>query len=388
MTLSRHEHDVVHPGTGNGLWISLDDGGSWRRLQSNLPHAPVHWLTIQERFDDLVVATYGRGFWILDDITPLRALAAGELDAFEFLPPRPAYRFQSREEPVSQPNDPAAGTNPEYGAVLHYHLAAEPEEDVKVEVRILRDGEEIAKLKDPPRTAGLHRVHWNLLYERSPEVKLRTRPDENPHVGFGEEGWRELADGGRVTLLAPPGTYEVELKVGEEKRTASLEVLKDPNSKASEADLTVQTSLLLTLRNLQTRVADLINDIERIRANIDTLAARLEAGEHEKAEELTTAAREVEERLKEVEGQFFDLRLTGAPQDSLRWKRLLYGQIANLAWMVGKGDYPPTDSQAAFALELAEQLEGHEAHFQEIRQAGLAELEEALRAAGVGAVVD
>ena len=86
---------MLYLGTENSLYASFNDGSDWIPLQTNLPHAPVHWLTIQEHFNDLVVGTYGRGFWILDDLTPLQQLtpevAAADAHLFE---PRRAYRFR------------------------------------------------------------------------------------------------------------------------------------------------------------------------------------------------------------------------------------------------------------------------------------------------------
>jgi len=86
---------LLYLGTENGLYVSFDDGGQWQPLQSGLPHAPVYGLAVQERFGDLVVATYGRGFWILDDLTPLRQFAGTAPKEAQLLPPRPTYRFRT-----------------------------------------------------------------------------------------------------------------------------------------------------------------------------------------------------------------------------------------------------------------------------------------------------
>ena len=119
---------LLYLGTENSLFVSFDDGGKWVPLQTNLPHAPVYWLTIQEHFNDLVVSTYGRGFWILDDITPLQQMTDEVLASLGHLfQPRPAYRFRNKEGRVSQPEDPGAGQNPDYGASIHYFLGEDVE---------------------------------------------------------------------------------------------------------------------------------------------------------------------------------------------------------------------------------------------------------------------
>ncbi len=116
---------LLYIGTENSLLASYNDGNDWVSLQGDLPHAPVSWLTVQPHFNDLVVATYGRGFWILDDITPIQQMSdevlASSVHLFE---PRPAYRFLSREGRSSQPGDPAAGENPDAGASINFFLGA------------------------------------------------------------------------------------------------------------------------------------------------------------------------------------------------------------------------------------------------------------------------
>jgi len=128
---------LLYLGTENGLYISFDDGKNWQPLESGLPHAPVYWITVQERFHDLVVATYGRGFWILDDLTPLQQFtpqisAAGA----HLFAPRDAYRFRNTIQPFSVNYDPAAGHNLPYGADINFYLKAKPGEKDRVRLTI------------------------------------------------------------------------------------------------------------------------------------------------------------------------------------------------------------------------------------------------------------
>ncbi|MDH5589524.1 MAG: sialidase, partial [Gemmatimonadota bacterium] len=126
---------LLYVGTENGLYASWDDGSSWHPLQGDLPHAPVHWLTVQPHFNDLVVSTYGRGFWILDDLSPVQQLDPGVLaSTVHLFRPRAAYRFLRREGAASQPADPAAGENPEYGATLDFYLAEAPADDATLTI--------------------------------------------------------------------------------------------------------------------------------------------------------------------------------------------------------------------------------------------------------------
>ena len=315
---------LLYLGTENAVWVSFDDGVHWRKMQGGLSSAPVHWLTIPEHMDDLVVATYGRGFWIVDDLTPLQNLQIEHLqgDAV-LLPPRPAYRFRSTEARASQPDDPVAGENPQYGASLHYVLppssgseadteTAEGKAPHDVQLRILDgDGKMVRELDDLPGEPGLHRVHWDLRSERTQQVKLRTRPLENPHVGLGDKGWRRLLDGGRMSVLMPPGTYTVELDVDGQTQQAPLEVRMDPRSAGREADIASQMEALWELHGLVDRAAAMINDLEWSRQGLQALRHQLDAS-GQGGPEVLEAVASLEDDLTEFEGVFFDLRMGGS----------------------------------------------------------------------------
>ncbi|HEU4996648.1 MAG TPA: glycosyl hydrolase, partial [Gemmatimonadaceae bacterium] len=123
---------LLYLGTEGGLYVSFNDGDSWQPLQNNLPRAPVYWIVVQPNYSDLVVATYGRGFWILDDITPLRTLASDVVtrDAHLFAP-RPVYRLHDTEQPFSVSYDPSAGFSPPYGTPINFYLKTGSDSTVK-----------------------------------------------------------------------------------------------------------------------------------------------------------------------------------------------------------------------------------------------------------------
>ncbi len=389
---------LLYLGTENALYVSFDDGRRWHPLRSGLPPAPVHWLVVEPRFHDLVVATYGRGFWILDDLTPLRQLDAGTLEREATLfAPRPAWRFRRREPAMSHPDDPAAGENPAYGAAIHFYRKPSPEtggaggtdggepEEEAVGLTI-RDGAGtvVRTLDEVPQTAGLHRVTWDLRYDETDEVKLRTPPAENPHVGLGDEGWRPLEDGGRLAVLAPPGTYTVELTVDDKTFTQALEVRKDPSSAGSEDDVRAQMEVVLDLRAMLDESAAILNEIEWARRQLADLAARLEG--RPELDEIRGPMAALEAGLAALEGRFFDLRLTGAMQDTLRWKRLLYARIHHLARVVGQTDFRPTDALLEVYRRLKEELADHQRRFAEL-EGEVATFNGLLRQAGIDPVM-
>ena len=208
---------LLYAGTENGMYVSFDDGENWQSLQMNLPHAPVYWIAVQEHFHDLVIGTYGRGFWILDDITPLRSLTPEVLNAdAQLFAPRPAYRFRAITAPATTYDDPTTGEDPPYGADINYFLKAAPSGAVQIAI-VDAKGQTVRRINGT-KNPGINRVFWDLRSEPSRGVELRTSPLYAPEILVGPDGVRRGAGGfgvggGRMVLLEPPGTYSVKLSV-------------------------------------------------------------------------------------------------------------------------------------------------------------------------------
>ena len=265
---------MLYLGTENSLYVSFNDGTNWLPLQTNLPHAPVHWLVIQEHFNDLVVGTHGRGFWILDDITPLQQLTPEVLNTdVHLLSPRPAYRFHSIQAPEYQRGDPSLGKNPPYGASINYYLKSA--ETAPVRITILDDQDQTVRTLNGTRNRGINRIYWDLRTELSKEPRLRTSPLLASWVKVGPRGWRPLPARGRMSILAPPGNYTVKLSVGDKEFRQQLIVKKDPNSEGSQEDIQAQIMLLREIQNSLTTVVDMINQLEWIRKQIYDLESLL-----------------------------------------------------------------------------------------------------------------
>lgn len=386
---------LLWAGTENGLWVSLDDGAVWRSFQSNLPHAPVHWLEIQPHFNDLVVATYGRGFWIADDVTAVQRLdRVGDADVHLFQP-RPAYRFLMRESPQSQPGDPGAGENPRYGASMHLWLSQVPESSLRARVldadgALIRDLGALGDLH-----TGINRFHWDLDEESSRTPRLRTQPEGHAHVEFNADGWRPLGEGGRVTPLAPPGLYTVEVSDGQTTWTTELEVRSDPTSEGTAADLQAQVEFLRSLRQTTDSVVTLVNEIEWTRASLALVESRMDDSEaaptrNADGVELQTEVSRISEALAALEGRLFDLRLTGglARQDTLRWPRRLYAKLTSLAGYMSGTDHPPTEQAVEVYQTYLSELDEISSGLQVLLTGDLARLSQALVAAGLGPITD
>ncbi len=361
-------------GTENAVHVSFDDGESFRPLQTNLPRAPVHWLTIQERFGDLVAATYGRGFWILDDMTPLREWTE-DPDGPQLFRPREAWRFRLRSAPMSQPEDPGAGQNPPYGATLHYRLAERGE----VSLEILDGDGELVRALDAPGGPGLHRVVWNLRNGATRQPRLRTPPRDSPNQVLPARGFRLLTESRPVATLMPPGDYAVRLTVGETTLEQPLAVRRDPRSPASDAEIQTQTGTLARIQAMVVEVGDMIEGVEWLRKQIAERRAIAQSAS------IRTTASEYESALMELEARFFELRLTGgeAAQDNLRWPRRLHAKLVSLHGYVGGSDHLPTDQHLEVLALYEEELAATRERFQQLSTGELDAFNAELGAAGL-----
>jgi photosystem II stability/assembly factor-like uncharacterized protein len=361
---------LLYLGTENSLYVSFNDGADWIPLQTNLPHAPVHWMVIPAHFNDLVVATYGRGIWIMDDITPLQQLTREVIrsDAHLFTP-RPAYRFRSVTRGQSCPNDQCMGQNPRYGASINYYLKSVPKGAVTVTI-LDEKGQPIRTIRGS-RMSGVNRVWWDLTYEPPRQPRLRTKPPGNPHVweekrfkSYTREEWMPLISwgirGGLSGPLAVPGTYTVKLSVDGQEFSQKLAVRKDPHTTGTLTDIQTQVKMALELRENINAVVDSINQIEWTRKQIYDLIALLKGNKG--AVQILEAAQELDKKITAVEGRFFQKILAEGDLKSFRAPVKLYSQLALLAGDVGSGsaDFPPTTQQVevheVLKKELAEAL--------------------------------
>jgi photosystem II stability/assembly factor-like uncharacterized protein len=375
---------LLYLGTENALYVSFDDGENWQSLQSNLPHAPVYWMVIQEAFNDLVVATYGRGFWILDDLTPLQQMSKSVFDSNAYLfAPGAAYRFRSGTVPFSQGDDPTAGQNPPYGAAISYYLKTAATGDVKIRIEDAQ-GQTVRTLTGT-KNVGVNRISWDLRGEPSREIRLRTSPAYAPEIRVGPEGWRPAPDGARMALLLPPGTYTVKLSAAGQELSQPLIVKKDPSSGASETDIKAQTEMLMDLRKDLESAADMVNQIEIIRSQLDSIRALIPASGD--GPPIKSAADDLDKKLIEVEENLIQRRLTGTGQDGVRWPAKFLSKMNYLAGGLSGSDFGPTTQQREVHAQFKEQLAAHHKRLDELMSKDLRAFNELLRERGMGNVI-
>jgi photosystem II stability/assembly factor-like uncharacterized protein len=341
---------MLFVGTGNALYYSLDDGASWKPLQEGLPHAPVSWIVVQKRYHDLVVSTYGRGFYIMEDLTPLeQGLMEASDRGVRFAAPRPVYRV------------PRAGR-----ALFSYVLKEKP--DKPVEVQILgADGRPVRTLAAGPGHAGLNRTSWDLRYEPPRLVALRTTPPENPHIWeeprFRNQQTRPITHWGlaqaEVGPVAAPGRYTVKLTVDGESYTQPLEILRPPDSHGTDADLQASVRLQLKLQNDINSVSDMTNQIEWMRRKLEDQRKTASDGGR-----LLGEMNAIDRKMQEVEYRLI------TPADALsddKYFQTAYKLYQNLLWLngeigtgagdvAGTADYGPTGTAIGLVADLEKQL--------------------------------
>lgn len=351
------QRGLLYAGTDNGLYVSPNDGGSWFRLQNNMPPAPVYWLTIQENFDDLVVATYGRGYYILDDISPIRQFSqqvmGSAAHAFEI---RKSYRFQEVEAIKTDAPSFNSGQNPPYGVPVNYYLKDSLSE--KVQIEILNESDEMIRVLKGTSLKGVNRVWWDLRYEPTFKPKLRTKPSGRPWVQMNGEGWRPLVTWdldlweGQLGPRVAPGKYKTRLKIGEIEITKELEVLKDPSTEGTIESIKEQVAFSLQLRDAMNTVVEMIDRIEWIRKELEELIPTV------KNSKLKAELLALQEKSVSISGRLYDIHLTGAREDAFRSPIQLYGRLSALANDITANgvDFKPTNQQGDVYGVLKERL--------------------------------
>jgi photosystem II stability/assembly factor-like uncharacterized protein len=333
---------LLYAGGEFGVYVSFDDGEHWGSLQLNLPVVPVRDMAVKE--SDLVVATHGRSFWILDDLTPLRQLndEIAEADVHLFKP-RDTYRmggFSLRRSVTG------VGRNPPNGVMVHYYFRDEPEEEVKLAF-LEADGTLIREFSSKPKKgreegevpakAGMNRFVWNLRY-----------PDARGFPGLIM--WAGSLAGPR----AVPGTYQVRLTVGDRTFTETFEVKKDPRVPATLADLKEQFDLLMRIRDRVSEANDAVKQIRDVRAQIDGVVERVEGEPY--AEEIKAKAEEIKKALSEVENEIYQTK-NRSRQDPLNYPIKLNNKIAALTGVVASADAKPTRQSYEVFEELSAKLQ-------------------------------
>jgi photosystem II stability/assembly factor-like uncharacterized protein len=344
---------LLFAGTETGVHVSFDAGASWRPLQRNLPGVPVTDLVVKD--DDVVLATQGRSFWVLDDIAPLRQLTPEAAGASAHLfEPSVAYRFGGAE------GRGAVGKNPPYGARFYYLLKDAPKDGEELKLEVLdakgalvraftskeakkaeskgaEEGSSDDAPKPVPAKAGLNTFSWDLRYP--PASKFD-----------GLILWGGETDGPR----AVPGRYQVRLTAGGTTLTRPFELRKDPRIATTDEDFAKQLALLTEIRDRLTATHDAIARLRTVRDQAKTAAERAKGTEAEKP--IADAAGALSKRLTEVEESLYQTK-SRSSQDPLNFPIRLNNKLAALASTVASADAAPTEPSYAVYRDLSARID-------------------------------
>ena len=375
---------LLYAGTEFGMFVSLDGGSSWKPFQLNLPVTPITDLAVKR--GDLVVATQGRSFWILDDLSPLHQLT-DEIAKLEYhlFDPRPVLRW------VDQSGGGGRGTvgqNPPFGAIIHYKLPAglDEEDAHEVTLEILdADGEVLRTVssKTPEYRAP---SRWRRLFPELDEPSLlEARAGANRYVwGLALPDCRLVDDavlwGWPGGPTVPPGTYQARLTVGEWSDSATFEVMQDPRTDVSQEAMVLQYELAKAIWEELTRSHEAVGRIRGVRDQVEAIAVRSDSEAiTEKAEAIADALTAIEEKLHQTQAE--------SSQDVLNFPPQIDNQLLYLQGIVESTVGAPTEGMRARFDQLRSELDALVAELDGVMAQQLPEFERLLEGEGVSHVM-
>ncbi|GAC1477265.1 MAG: hypothetical protein NVS1B4_19640 [Gemmatimonadaceae bacterium] len=412
---------LLFAGTERGVWVSFDDGGAWQKLQQNLPAVPVHDLAIKN--GDLVAATHGRSFYVMDDLSALRQLTAKvPSEGMHLFKPRDSYRVVwSGGFGEGRGAHPRA-QNPPSGPVVYYTLQ-KPNQEVTLDVldsagRVIRSFtsklDSIGVADSLKKETGARARADSLKKQGVPEdsvKKLQATSEESPAQEDDEDGPRRpprpprvpnkaglnsftwnmrypdastfenliMWAGSTTGPLAPPGSYGVRLSVNGQSATARFALLRDPRSPATAADLAEQFALSLRIRDRLTEANDAVLAARALTRGLDE-RVKATTGKP-KGAEIAAAARTLAAAVHAVEGEIYQVK-NQSSQDPLNYPIKLNNKIAALGLVVALADGKPTAQSYTVFAELSTRLDAELAKMKTIVAAQLPPLNALLKAAG------
>jgi photosystem II stability/assembly factor-like uncharacterized protein len=418
---------LLYAGTEVGMFISFDDGERWQPFQLNLPYTPITDLAVHKREKDLVVATQGRAFWILDDLSVLHqltdAMRAGTGET-TLLKPEDTYRMQGGG---GNPLPPTAtiGANPPGGVVVHYYLKSRPTTDVTLEF-FDPAGKSVRKLTaraprpqptptPSPATGGIAGQQGTSTAPGSAQVQ---QPPEQPAAPTGEESsqFGPGAQGARVTTeaglnrfvwdmryadaarfpgmilwsgetrgpRAAPGMYQVKLTVDGKTLTQPFEIKKDPRLSTSAEEFAKQFALLSKIRDKLTETHNAVAQIRDVKRQLDDLLKR--AADQPNAKPVLDAGRELNAKLTAIEEELYQTK-NQSSQDPLNFPIRLNNKLAALGGIVGSADAQPTEQSYTLYDELAAKIDAQLQRLGQVMTSDLKNFNNLVRTSDIPAVI-
>jgi len=371
---------LLYLGTENKLYFSFDDGENWQEMMSNLPHTPMYWIDIQEHFNDLVLGTYGRGIWILDDISPFqqinKSIIEKDMHLFNI---KPSYRFHNVTSSLQMFPEASTGSDPPSGASINYWLKEEKE----VEIIITSSDNDTIKTIKKDGVKGINRLWWDFQGESTDEIILRTKPLYAEWVSLDKNRERKVPF--ELSIMSPPGTYNVHLKLGDDVMTQKLEVIKDPHSEGTMEDIALQHDLMKKIYDDLNVTANYINSIEIVRRQLLDLKSML--SNTNQKEELISLVDSLESDFLNLEKKLIQLKETGTGQDDVRFEKMIGGKLAYLGGNVPNADFRPSDSYYEVYELLSKRLKDVGVQFEQLKDERVKDVINTLNEKGVNMII-
>lgn len=346
---------MLFAGTGHAFYYSLNDGQTWVHFNNGLPASPVSWIAVQKNFHDVAISTYGRGLFILPNITALEQTGQTSFPVNETKLFAPAPVFRLARSVFTQAGRPH----------FAFALAADPAGPIKME--ILDATGAVIKTQTLTGRAGMNGANWDLRYEAPLQVALKTTPPDNPHIWeearFANTDTRRITHWGITATtgvpMAAPGKYQVRLTIDGKVYTQPFELLKDPAIVATEADLAASTKLQVRLRDNINTTSQMVNQLELWRKQIE---------DQKKAKASDAAAVKA---LSAIDTQMWDVEMQLVSRSEIhsddKYFPEAYKVYMNLIWLsgaVGQGasdeaggvDWKPTDVQYTMTTMIEGQI--------------------------------
>jgi len=362
---------MLFAGTGHAFYYSMDDGTTWTRFNTGLPPAPVSWITVEPRFHDIVVSTYGRGLFIAPNITLLEQTgqtAMPSVTTTQVLTSAPVIRLA--RDVFQQANRP------------HFTLMLASAPSAPIQLEVLDASGKVIRTERFVGRQGLNGINWDLRHNGPTLVALKTTPPENPHIW--EEPRFQGTDTRRITHwgitpqtgipLAAPGKYEARFTVDGQQYSKAFEVLNDPAVAASVDDLQTSTAMQVRIRDDITQTSEMVNRMEVWRKQIED-QIKANAGKAD----VTKALTDLNKTIVDTE-----LKLVSRSEmlSDDKYFPEAYKVYMNLIWLsggVGQGasdeagsiDYKPTETQAQVLQAIEKDLASAKAGFEKLQSTDL-----------------
>jgi photosystem II stability/assembly factor-like uncharacterized protein len=284
--------NLLYAGTELGLYASYTGGENWLSLGlKNFPNVAVHDIVVHLRDNDLILATHGRSFWVLDDATPIQQMnqtvLSSDVTLFDV---RPALRFTTRFTRYGIGDAVFTGPNPPTGALIHYYLKDKLDAKTTAKLQILdASGKVVREITNLSKEKGINRASWDLCHEGA---RLRRPPSEDQVQFFGSPRGPQVM----------PGTYTVKLIVGDKSQEKRLEVRMDPTVKITTEELQAQLDLSMKLRDLQNVASDTLRTYDGLKAQVEQIEKTVKERMPDVPAELTKAIADYKKQLDDTVG--------------------------------------------------------------------------------------